>query len=398
MRPYDGYIVDSVGWAYYQLGRYDDAAKTLEAAVLLVPGDPTINDHLGDALWRSGRRIEARFQWNHALDLQRRRYRQGGDRAQAQDRPERKARLSDHCEARACQDQPVPACRWRADGFHPLQSLAVFTNGVYGDVLALETPPELSLAVEGPFAEGLDGEGDNLVLRAARALREQGGDGGARLTLTKNLPVASGIGGGSADAAAALRGLKRLWNVQKDDAALRDIAAGLGSDIPVCVLSKPCFMEGRGEMLHAVSSLPRIPMLLVNPGVAVPTRDVFAALQSRSGVEMALPRGRFRDTADLLRFLETTRNDLEAPARRLQPVIGEVLAALAAQQGALLVRMSGSGATCFGIFADDDCCRRAAEILKAAAPGWWIAPTFVPETGIALKGGARISGLRPEGL
>jgi len=262
----------------------------------------------------------------------------------------------------------------RDDGFHPLQSLAVFT--AMGDVLEIEVAPALSLAVQGPFAKGLEGEGDNLVLRAARALNSQG----AKLTLTKNLPVASGIGGGSADAAAALRGLCRLWNL--DEAGLRDIAAGLGSDIPACVLSAPCFMEGRGEILRPLLSLPRMPVLLVNPGVAVPTKDVFAALQSRSGAEMVLPQGRFNDTADLLRFLETTRNDLEEPARGLQPVIGEVLAALAALPGALLARMSGSGATCFAIFADDGCCARAAEKLKRAQPNWWIAPTFVPESGI----------------
>ena len=283
----------------------------------------------------------------------------------------------------------------RGDGFHPLQSLAVFTQ--LGDVLAMEAAPELSLTVEGPFAKGLDGEGDNLVLRAARALQEYTLSS-ARLTLTKNLPVASGIGGGSADAAAALRGLRQLWNLKKDDSALQGIAAGLGSDIPACLLSAPCFMEGRGEILRATEFMPRIPLLLVNPGVAVPTKDVFASLNQRSGVEMALPRGRFGDTADLLRFLETTRNDLEEPARRLQPVIGEVLTAIAALPGALLARMSGSGATCFGIFADDDCCRRAAEILKEAAPGWWIAPTFVPETGIVHEELGQDIGPTDEGL
>lgn len=261
----------------------------------------------------------------------------------------------------------------RADGFHPLQSLAVFTD--MGDTLAISHAPELSLVIDGPFAKGLDGEGDNLVLRAARAL----GADGAVLKLTKNLPVASGIGGGSADAAAALRGLKQLWS---KDVFLHGIAASLGSDIPVCVDSAPSFMEGRGEILRPVEVFPRIAMLLVNPGVAVPTRDVFAGLATRSGVEMTLPSGRFRDTADLLRFLETTRNDLEAPARTLQPVIGEVLTAMAALPGALFTRMSGSGATCFGIFADDDCCRRGAEILKKASPGWWVQASFAPETGI----------------
>jgi 4-diphosphocytidyl-2-C-methyl-D-erythritol kinase len=283
----------------------------------------------------------------------------------------------------------------RADGFHPLQSLAVFT--ALGDALTLEPASELSLTVEGPFAKGLDGEGDNLVLRAAKVLQENT-LAGARLTLTKNLPVASGIGGGSADAAAALRGLRQLWNLKSDDAALQSIAAALGSDIPVCLESVPSFMEGRGEILRACEAIPRIPLLLVNPGVAVPTRDVFAALTERSGADMGLPRGRFGDTADLLRFLDTTRNDLEAPARALQPVIGEVLAAMMALPGALLTRMSGSGATCFGIFADDDCCRRAAEILKSAMPGWWIAPTFVPETGIAHEEAGQDIGPTDQGL
>ena len=280
----------------------------------------------------------------------------------------------------------------RADGFHPLQSLAVFT--AMGDGLEIDTASELSLKIQGPFAKGLEGEGDNLVLRAARALSPQG----AKMTLTKNLPVASGIGGGSADAAAALRGLRRLWDLETSDDALQAIAAGLGSDIPACVLSAPCFMEGRGEILRAPQSMPRVPMLLVNPGVAVPTKDVFAALQTRSGVQMDLPRGRFGDTADLLRFLETTRNDLEEPARRLQPVIGEVLAALGALPGALLARMSGSGATCFAIFPDDACCGRAAEILKKAHPDWWITPTFAPEIGITRDQPGRDIGPTSQGL
>lgn len=267
-----------------------------------------------------------------------------------------------------------------ADSFHTLQSLAVFTD--LGDVLEMEEAADLSLTVQGPFASGLDEEHDNLVLRAARSLLENGalGGSGARLTLTKNLPVASGIGGGSADAAAALRGLSRLWNAGGKD--LHEIAAALGSDIPVCVDSVAAFMEGRGEILRPVLALPLLPMLLVNPGVPVPTKDVFAALETRTSVEAALPRGHFQDTADLLRFLESTRNDLERPAIRLQPVIDEVLKAIVALPGALLARMSGSGATCFGIFADDDCCRRAARTLKEASSGWWVATTFVPESGI----------------
>ena len=262
----------------------------------------------------------------------------------------------------------------RADGFHPLQSLAVFTGT--GDVLRAETSPQLSLALDGPFAAGLRAESDNLVLRAARALAAEAGmDTGAALALTKNLPVASGIGGGSADAAAALRALKRLWRLDTDEATLRDIAATLGSDIPVCMSSAAAYMEGRGEVLTPVP-VPRLPMLLVNPGVAVPTRDVFAALQTRTGTDLALPRAGFADAAALLQFLRGTCNDLEAPAREIQPVIGTALDALAVLPDVTLVRMSGSGATCFALFDSDGACAGAAERLQASHPAWWVAPTF----------------------
>ena len=262
----------------------------------------------------------------------------------------------------------------RADGFHPLQSLAVFTE--LGDVLSIEAAPELSLTVEGPFAPGLAGEGDNLVLRAARALRnEKAGGPGGKLTLTKNLPVASGIGGGSADAAAALRGLNQLWSAGKDASALCEIAAALGSDIPVCVNSAASFMEGRGEILRAPQSMPRIPMLLVNPGVAVPTKSVFAALARRSGTDMAVEGLAFQYPGELLAFLEQTANDLEMPALAIQPMIAEVLATLRALPGVLFARMSGSGATCFAIFSSDESCAQAAEMLRARQPRSWIMPT-----------------------
>ena len=261
----------------------------------------------------------------------------------------------------------------RADGFHPLQSLAVFTGA--GDVLHAQAATTLTLALDGPFAAGLEAEGDNLVLRAARALAAKAGmPAGAALRLTKNLPVASGIGGGSADAAAALRALRRLWQLETDDATLLEIAAALGSDVPVCVPSTSAYMEGRGEILTPVA-LPRLPMLLVNPGVAVPTRDVFAALKTRSGADLALPGG-FGNASALLHFLSAMRNDLEAPARALQPVIAEVLDALAALPDVRLARMSGSGATCFALFDDDAACAHGAGMLQAASMGWWVAPTF----------------------
>ncbi len=285
----------------------------------------------------------------------------------------------------------------RADGFHPLQSLAVFTE--LGDRLTAEAAGELSLALDGPFASALPAGSDNLVLRAARALLEKAArQTGARLTLTKNLPVASGIGGGSADAAAALRLLNGFWNLNLDEATLRGIAVSLGSDIPVCLVSEPRWMEGRGEILSPLASLPHLPLLLVNPGVAVPTKDVFAALQGRSGVERNLPADGFDDMADLLRFLDASRNDLEEPARRLQPVIGVVLKTLNALPGALFARMSGSGATCFALFPDDDSCRRAAKQLSSARPDWWIAPTSVPEFGIAHEDTGQDIGPTDQGL
>ncbi len=182
----------------------------------------------------------------------------------------------------------------------------------------------------------------------------------ARITLTKNLPLASGIGGGSADAAAALRLLSNLWQLKLDEKVLRDIGASLGSDIPVCVASRPSFMAGRGEVLTPVTSLPRLPLLLVNPGVAIPTKEIFASLVERHGVDMKLPNGGVTDLADLLRFLETTSNDLEAPAKARAPVIVEVLNALKRMPGALFTRMSGSGATCFALMPDEGGSARAA--------------------------------------
>jgi len=245
----------------------------------------------------------------------------------------------------------------RADGFHPLESLAVFVD--VGDELTIERSSELSLSLDGPFAEGLQAESDNLVLGAARALNASG-----RITLTKNLPVASGIGGGSADAAAALRGLNELYGLNRTD--LETVAATLGSDVPVCVASKSAWMQGRGEILTPAAVLP-LAMVLVNPRVGVSTAEVFRTLKSRSGIGMGLTI-----KGDLLSFLKSTTNDLEAPARSIQPVIGEVLDALAAASNVQLARMSGSGATCFGIFKDSASAEIAAKVLSEAYPAWWV--------------------------
>lgn len=246
-----------------------------------------------------------------------------------------------------------------ADGYHGIETVFAFCED--GDRLRAEPAEALSLRIEGPFAAALAGEGDNLVLRAARRLGERFGvTAGAALTLEKNLPVASGIGGGSADAAAALRLLNRLWRLGAGEADLLPLAAELGADVPACLLSRTARGEGRGDVLaeSTVEGLGGAPVLLVNPGVAVSTADVFRRWGGTDGGP--LPPNPFDG-----------RNDLEQPAREVAPAIGEVLEELA---GAQLARMSGSGATCFGLYGDDTERDQAAARIAAAHLGWW---TFV---------------------
>jgi len=260
----------------------------------------------------------------------------------------------------------------RPDGYHEMTSLVVFAG--IGDVLRLAPAADLSLRIDGPFAAALAGAGDNLVLRAARLLAGRAGvTRGAAITLTKNLPVASGIGGGSADAAATLRGLSRLWNASLPPAEMQALALRLGADVPVCLGSAAVLMSGIGEGLRPVAGLPELWLLLVNPGVAVPTAAVFAA---RSGgfsqvAEPALPPG---GLPGLIDWLAARPNDLEAPARRLAPAVGEVLAALDRLPACRLARMSGSGATCFGLFDNAAAAQAAAAEVKQAQPTWWVAP------------------------
>lgn len=257
----------------------------------------------------------------------------------------------------------------RADGYHLLDSLAVF--GPAADELRAAPAPALTLALEGRFGAALAAEPDNLVLRAARALAAAAGVvPEAALTLVKHLPVASGIGGGSADAAAALRALNALWGCGLDEDALAAIAAPLGADIPVCVAARPMRMQGVGEVLLPAPRLPDCGLVLANPLVALPTPAVFKA-RAASGAGFtppaALPAA-WGDAAAMARDLGVLRNDLEPPALALCPVVGEVLAALRALPGCLLARMSGSGATCFGLFATP----QAAQAAAGALPGaWW---------------------------
>ncbi len=255
----------------------------------------------------------------------------------------------------------------RADGYHLLDSLVVFAG--VGDRLSAEPAETLTLRLTGPFASGLDGEQDNLVLRAARALAEAAGTAPrAALLLEKNLPVASGIGGGSADAAAALRVLSRLWGVALPAETMGAIAARLGADVPVCLAGKPARMRGIGEQLDPPPVLPSCGLVLVNPGAAVSTADVFRARRGDFSGAAELP-GAWATAADMARDLAALTNDLQPPAVALCPPVGEVLDALAALPGCLLARMSGSGATCFGLFhSPSEAARAAAGIGR---PGWW---------------------------
>jgi 4-diphosphocytidyl-2-C-methyl-D-erythritol kinase len=249
----------------------------------------------------------------------------------------------------------------RADGYHLLDSLAVFP--AVGDFLAVEPDDSLSLKITGPFGAALAADRDNLVLRAARLLKA---DGGAKLTLEKNLPVASGIGGGSADAAAALRLLSHHWGVE---APLDELALALGADVPVCLASVPARMSGIGDLLLPAPRLPVFGILLCNPGVAVSTAEVFRARAEKTFSPPAELPESWPSAAAMAAALAGMGNDLEAPAIALAPVIGDLLAALRRLPGCLLARMSGSGATCFALFDTADAAAEAAAALNP--PRWW---------------------------
>lgn len=258
------------------------------------------------------------------------------------------------------------------DGYHVLESLAVFP--AVGDRLEAEISASgLSLSIDGPFAAALTGDGDNLVLGAARALSDRmPGRPGAGLHLQKNLPVAAGIGGGSADAGAALRLLARLWPDAPGD-QLSDIAFSLGADAPVCLVQKPSFMGGVGERLTPAPAFDAYWMVLVNPMQQLSTAEVFGGLErSQNPAGPAAPT-RFVDFAHMTSWLTTQRNDLEAPARKRRPVIGQVLSALVWHPDCALARMSGSGATCFGLFETEAQALKAAQDLRISEPDWWVA-------------------------
>ena len=267
----------------------------------------------------------------------------------------------------------------RTDGFHDLESVVAFAD--CADRLTLTPGPELALQMSGPLAQACGDTTDNLVLKATRLLAERvPGLKAGIFTLDKVWPVAAGIGGGSADAAAALRLLAKLNGLALDDQRLLAVALATGADVPVCLASRACDMTGVGETLTPLS-LPIMPCVMINPGAPVATRDVFTALGLRNGELLVGATDVFSGTdwpeagasvEDWVEVLAASTNDLEAPAMRIEPVIGEVISALNATNGAWLARMSGSGATCFAIYENTADAGRAAEKIRRDHPTWWV--------------------------
>ncbi|MBX3576051.1 MAG: 4-(cytidine 5'-diphospho)-2-C-methyl-D-erythritol kinase [Rhizobiaceae bacterium] len=261
----------------------------------------------------------------------------------------------------------------RADGYHDIETLAVFTR--LGDRLTVASSPSDTFRVDGPFAGDVPVDGTNLVLRAREALRDE-----ARqhcppiaLSLDKELPVASGIGGGSSDAAAALRALADQWRLHIGLEELARLGARLGADVPMCLTARPLVARGVGDRIETLRGFPALDIVLVNPGVAVSTPSVFRLLQRTDNAPLgALPR--HPDFGDIVGWLGSTRNDLEDAATSLVPPIGDALGAMA-REGAAFVRMSGSGATCFGLFESAAHAARAAKAIGSARPDWFVAAT-----------------------
>ena len=264
-----------------------------------------------------------------------------------------------------------------ADGRHGLCSLMVFAD--IGDQLSLGEAHTLELHIDGPFATGLSAGEDNLVLRAARAIlirtRTRGPEAPFRLELDKRLPVASGLGGGSSDAGAALRLIRDAVAPDLDDQVLEAIAGELGSDGPACLFGRPVWAEGRGERLSAAPALPELHAVLVNPRVASSTAAVYRAYDdagARPSVDRPEAPADFETAEELAAWLAGLRNDLEAPAIHLVPAIGDVLTTLADEPESLLARVSGSGATCFALCAGDIEAEGLAERLERMRPDWWV--------------------------
>lgn len=260
------------------------------------------------------------------------------------------------------------------DGYHPVCSLMAFAD--YGDVVSAR-PGEGALIVRGPFGQGVGPEQDNLIFRAVRGfVAELGREmGELTFTLEKNLPVASGLGGGSSDAGAALRLLRDVYTPGFGDERLEQVAASLGADGAACLWARPVLAEGRGERLSPAPGLPTVDAVLVNPRVPVSTPAVYRALDASGAfgdVGRPVMPDAFESAEELAAWLTTQRNDLEAPAVAVAPEVGAVLDTLRDEPEALLARVSGSGGTCFALCADDIAAETLAERIESLAPGWWV--------------------------
>lgn len=262
----------------------------------------------------------------------------------------------------------------RADGYHLLESLVAFTD--FGDVLRLSSADAVTFQMQGAFATQLLNE-DNIVLRAARMLQEKAGiSEGVHIALEKNIPVGAGLGGGSADAAATLRGLNELWNLRLKLDELSQLALHLGSDVPVCLQSRSSWITGVGEHVNP-ASLPDIWLVLVNPRLPLLTAQVYHAFNGDLSDVTKLPNT-WCGIEDMISFLKAQHNALERPAISLLPVIQDVIAVIAATPECLLARMSGSGATCFGIYQTEHLAQQALLTIQAKHPDWWLQLTRLP--------------------
>jgi 4-diphosphocytidyl-2-C-methyl-D-erythritol kinase len=270
----------------------------------------------------------------------------------------------------------------RPDGYHNLASLIAFADA--GDWIEVRDAKRTSLQITGPFAAALKDEPDNLVLKAARDLDVWAEERNHKTTpveliLEKNLPIAAGIGGGSSDAAAVLHLLAEHWSLPIPIDELEAIGQTLGADVPVCLRGCPTLVAGMGEILSPAPELPPVSLVLVNPGIEVPTKRIFNTISVRSGVTPPVFPRAFADARSLAMYLDRLFNDLAAPAKAIAPVIMQAESALVATEGCLIARMSGSGATCFGLYETDEGAAAAAALIAKAHPEWWVkaARTYV---------------------
>jgi len=258
----------------------------------------------------------------------------------------------------------------RPDGYHTLQSLVGFAD--IGDELEFAEHDSLYIDVDGPFAAPLENLRDNLVYKAAQLLsKTYGVPPRGKIILTKNLPVASGLGGGSSDAAATLKGLEQLWHLPEDPVRMQEVAQQLGADVPVCMYKKLAWVEGIGEKVTCMPETPEMHFVLANPLVPTPTADVFRRFRSRPSDPVQFSSRR-KSAAGWIADIKIYRNDLTDAAIAVTPVIKEVLFALGSTEGCLLHRLCGSGATCFGIYDTAESARAAADMLAARHPDWWV--------------------------